>query len=99
MRANRGQKLVQSPGDILLVALTRKGWDQKTLARIMGRPAQMVNEVVKDKKAITSETAHQLEAAGLGPAYRWMSAQALWDLLDVPEGLADVRRRARAARR
>ena len=82
------------PGDALVSALATKGWDQRTLARVLGRPVQMVNEVVQGKKRITTDTAHQLEAAGLGDAVWWMRVQSLWDLRRKPVGLAAIRRRA-----
>ncbi len=36
---------------------------QKELAKQMGRPANTINEIINGKKAITAETALQLEEA------------------------------------
>jgi addiction module HigA family antidote len=40
-----------------------RGWTQKDLAEIMGRPPQAINEIVKGTKQITLETAIELSAA------------------------------------
>src|SRR5271156_690202 len=84
----------ESPGDALVSTLEVKGWNQKTLARVLGRPVQMVNEVVNGKKSITADTSQQLEAAGCGDAIYWMTVQMAWDLRSAPRGLAAIRRRA-----
>jgi HTH-type transcriptional regulator / antitoxin HigA len=90
MKRNAG-----SPAAMLRSTLAELEWDQRTLARILGRPVQMVNEVVNGKKSITVETAYQLEAAGLGDAFYWMTLQVAHDLrTSKPSSLASVRRRA-----
>ena len=50
------------PGEYLAEEIAARGLTQKELARRMGRPANAVNEIVNGKKAITAETALQLEA-------------------------------------
>jgi HTH-type transcriptional regulator/antitoxin HigA len=50
--------------------LAARGWTQKDLARIMQRPAQAINEIVKGGKQITPETAIELrEAFGTSPEF------------------------------
>ena len=51
------------PGEYLAEEIEARGLTQKDLARKMGRPANAINEIIKGKKAITAETALQLEAA------------------------------------
>lgn len=51
-----------------------------TLAEAMGRPVQAVNEIVNSKKAITAETALQLERVLNVPARFWMNLQTDYDL-------------------
>lgn len=51
------------PGDTLLEALQDRGMTQSELAHRMARPLKTVNEIIKGKAAITSETAIQLERA------------------------------------
>ena len=68
------------PGEILAEELDARSMTQRHLAEEMGRPAQVVNEIIKGKKAITPETALQLEDA-LGPSAEfWMGLQATYGL-------------------
>ncbi len=60
------------PGEILAEELEARSMTQRQLAEEMGRPAQVINEIIKGKKAITPATALQLEDA-LGPSAEfWM---------------------------
>jgi len=53
---------------------------QLELALTMGRPPQMVSEIVTGKKSITPDTAIDLEKAlGLDAGF-WVRAQAMYDL-------------------
>lgn len=54
---------VSPPGDFIRNLLEDRGWSQTDLATILGRPIQMVNEIIAAKKAITPETAIDLGAA------------------------------------
>jgi HTH-type transcriptional regulator/antitoxin HigA len=49
------------PGEHLADTLREVGMNQSELARRMGRPQQAINEIVRGVKAITAETALQLE--------------------------------------
>jgi HTH-type transcriptional regulator/antitoxin HigA len=51
-----------APGEHLAEEIQTRGISQKELARRMGRPVNAINEVINGKKAITAETALQLEA-------------------------------------
>jgi addiction module HigA family antidote len=91
----RRERKAKSLGDTLRATLAEVGWNQNTLARIMGRPVAMVCEVVNGTKSITAETAWQLEAAGLGDAMYWLTLQAAHELrVEKPTGLGLVRRRS-----
>jgi HTH-type transcriptional regulator / antitoxin HigA len=61
-----------APGETLLEALQERGMTQSELAQRLGRPLKTVNEIIKGKTAITSETAIQLERA-LGISARFWS--------------------------
>jgi HTH-type transcriptional regulator / antitoxin HigA len=63
------------PGETLAETLAEVGMSQAELAQRMGRPLQMISEIVQGKKAITAETALQLERATGVPANFWNSAQ------------------------
>ena len=47
-----------SPGRILLRELEARGWSQRDLAAIMGRPYQAINQIIRGVKRITPESAH-----------------------------------------
>ena len=53
---------------------------QRELARRSRRPFQVINEIVRGRKAITAETALQLEGEFGTPAYLWLALQADYDL-------------------
>jgi len=56
-----GTDAVIPPGEILEEELGARGMTQKELAQKMGRPIQSVNEIVRGKRALTPETALELE--------------------------------------
>jgi len=79
------QKLVPAravpPGRILSRELEARGWTQKDLAQIMGRPEQAISEIICAKKQIAPETALQLaEAFGTSPEL-WMNLETSYRLL------------------
>ena len=55
--------IVIPPSTILKEEIEARGWTQKDLAEIIGRTAQTINEIVKDKKRINPEIAIGLSAA------------------------------------
>jgi HTH-type transcriptional regulator / antitoxin HigA len=59
------------PGEYLAEVVDELGMSQVDLARRMGRPAQAINEIIKGHKAITSDTALQLEQVTGVPASLW----------------------------
>jgi HTH-type transcriptional regulator / antitoxin HigA len=63
------------PGEYLAEVLEEKGFSQKELAYRMGRPAQAICEIIKGEKAITPETALQLERTLGVPSYIWTSLE------------------------
>ena len=68
------------PGEVLAEELEARSMTQRQLADEMGRPAQVINEIIKGKKAITPATALQLEDA-LGPSAEfWMGLQTTYGL-------------------
>jgi len=64
------------PGEYLLEVLHEKGMTQSELARRLGRPLQPINEIVHGKKAITAQTALQLERVLDVPAHIWTGLEA-----------------------
>jgi HTH-type transcriptional regulator/antitoxin HigA len=49
------------PGDHIKELLGERSWTQRQLAEWMGRPDQVINEIINGKRAVTAETALQLE--------------------------------------
>ena len=68
------------PGVTLAEELEAREMTQKALAEAMDRPVQVVNEIINGKKAITAETALQLERVLDIPARFWMNLQTDYDL-------------------
>jgi len=80
---------ISHPGTILAEELEARAMTQKALAEAMGRSPNVVNAIIQGKKAITAETAIQLERALGIEAGFWLRYQAEYDL---------ARARARLAR-
>lgn len=67
---------VSAPGITLLDLLEERGMTQAELAERTGRPLKTINEIIKGKAAIISETAIQLERALGTPAEIWSQREA-----------------------
>jgi len=80
MEGKRRPARVPSPGRILRRELEARGWTQKDLAGIMGRPAQAISQIVQAKKQITPETALQLAAAFGTSARFWINLETNYQL-------------------
>ncbi|MFQ4140105.1 HigA family addiction module antitoxin [Nodosilinea sp. PGN35] len=71
---------VSPPGRILNRELEARGWTQKDLAEIMGRPHQTINGIINGNKQITPETAIELaEALGTSAEF-WTNLEAKYRL-------------------
>ncbi len=66
---------VSPPGRVLRKELAARAWTQARFARIIGRPVQMVSEIVQGRKRITEETALEIGAAlGTGSRF-WLNME------------------------
>jgi addiction module HigA family antidote len=72
--------LAISPGEILEEEIGALGMTQKELASRLGRPAQVVNEIIRGKKAITHETAIELEKVTGITAHIWVNLESTYQL-------------------
>ena len=64
------------PGEVLAEEVEALGMNQTQLAAALGRPVQVVNEIIRGKKAITQETALGLERVlGIG-AHVWTGLES-----------------------
>lgn len=69
------------PGEYLGEELEARGISQKELAKRMGRPLNAINEIINGKKAITAETALQLEEVMPEiPARFWLNLETDYQL-------------------
>ena len=69
------------PGEYLAEEIKARGITQKELAKRMGRPLNAINEIVRGKKAITAETALQLEDVMPEiPARFWLNLETDYQL-------------------
>ena len=68
------------PGETLGEELEARGLSQSDLARRMERPIQAINEIVRGRKAITAETALQLEDVLGVSADFWLRLEADYQL-------------------
>ncbi len=80
------------PGEYLGEEIEARSISQKELAKRMRRPATAINEIINGKKAITAETALQLELVMPEiPARFWLNLETDYQLTK-----ALVKRRAQA---
>jgi len=80
------------PGEYLAEEIQARAISQRELAKRMSRPVNAINEIVNGKKAVTAETALQLEELMPEiPARFWLNMEADYQLTR-----ATIRRRARA---
>ena len=97
MSTTRRPARVASPGRIITRELEARGWTQRDLAAIMGRPYQAINEIIKGSKQITPETARELAKAFGTTVDFWMNLEANYRLfLAAQEDKEkDIERRSR----
>lgn len=69
------------PGEFLLEVIEDLGISQVELAKRMGRPKQMVNEIIKGTKEITPETALQIADVVGVPAHIWIGLESDYRLI------------------
>ena len=93
-QASRRPAEVFPPGDFIAEELEARGWTQGDLARILGRPLQAVNAIIRGKKAITPETALGLGAAFGTSAEVWLNMETSYRLHQAGPADPDIAERA-----
>lgn len=83
------------PGEFIRDELEARGWEQRDLAEIMGRPERVVSEIISGKRAITAETAQQLGEAFGTSAQVWLNLESAYQLHRLGSPDETVSRRAR----
>ena len=76
------------PGGLLAEEIEARGMTQRELAMRMGRPPQLVSEIVRGRRGISAETALQLEAALGTAAHVWVGLDADYRLALARRGAA-----------
>lgn len=88
---------VFSPGEFLRDELEERGWTNVEFAEILGRPPQVVSEILSGKKAITPETALEIGTALDTSAELWLNLESAYRLHEARSSVApltQVERRA-----
>jgi HTH-type transcriptional regulator/antitoxin HigA len=87
---------VFQPGEYLRDELEARGWTQSEFARIIGRPIQVVNEIINGRKRITVESAKEIGLAlGTGPEL-WLNLENAYRLHTTPAADPAIKKRAAA---
>jgi len=88
---------VTPPGRIIRRELEARGWTQKDLAEITGRPEQVVSQIIQGRKQVTPETALQLAAAFGTSADLWLNLEANYRIYQALQvfGPSEIERRSR----
>lgn len=84
-----------SPGEYIRRELQKRGWSQLDLAAVLQRPVPTINEIVKGKKAVTSEMAVSLGRAFNTSAELWAHREAAYRLSLVGGVDGDTEKKAR----
>jgi HTH-type transcriptional regulator/antitoxin HigA len=71
------------PGATILELIEAKGMTQQQLAERMGRPPNKINEILHGKRAVTVETALELELVLGLPAAYWLEREKTYQLAKV----------------
>ena len=86
------------PGEFLRDELEERGWTQDEFARIIGRPAPLVSEIVRGKRGIAPEMARLIgEALGTSAQF-WMNLDTAYRLYELNRTEAPPARVAQEAR-
>jgi len=68
------------PGETLKEMLEDRGWSQREFARKIGRPEQLISNIINGKSGITAETAVDFaEAFDMSPEF-WINLDARYRL-------------------
>ena len=68
------------PGEMLKDELQARGISQRKFAEIIGCSYSFLNEIIKGKRSISTETALKIEAATGIKAYIWLRLQSAYNM-------------------
>src|SRR4051812_26656364 len=84
-----------TPGERIRNEMESRGWTQRDLAKILGRPLPAVNEVIQGKRAMTPEMAIALQGAFGVSATEWLHMEATFRLAQIDADPGAVASRAK----
>lgn len=87
------------PGEVLSEELDARAMTQRSLAEAIGRPEQVISEIVRGKKGITAETALQLSLVLGISAEFWMNLQSSYELALARQAVRGRQKRLKVAAR
>ena len=88
------------PGEVIKEEIEYRGISQRELAKRIGMPHSVVNEILNGKRIVSTRTAYLMEAALGIPAYSLLRLQLKYDIqtaqadASLQEEIATVRRMA-----
>ena len=85
------------PGEYLRDELAARGWTQARFAAILGRPPQLVSQIINGRKRITDQTAIEIAAALGTSAKVWLNLENTYRLWVARPADPAIARRARQA--
>ena len=94
---SKRQKVAQvfPPGEFLRDELEVRGWTQRDLANVLGRPLQTVNQIINARKRITPETAVELATALDTSPELWLNLENAYRLAQIEKVDARIASRAK----
>jgi len=85
----------RKPGEYIREELSKRKWSQRELAHIIGRPYQMVNELIQGKRAILPDMAIALATAFRTSPDIWMQREYEYQLAKASTDSAPIKRRCK----
>ncbi len=93
--SNELANIIDHPGVFIQEELEARGWSQRDLAFVLGRPEPSINRILNGKASITPSTAKEFaEAFGVSAEF-FVNLQRAYDLARADEPDPAVRHRAR----
>src|SRR3989442_6613209 len=71
------------PGEFIRRELAARGWTQAEFAKVIGRPLQTVNQIIKGRKRIIPETAVAIGSALGDSAELWLKLVSSYPLRQI----------------
>lgn len=77
---------VPPPGEVIDMELEARGWTVEQLAKMIGYPSQLIDEIIEGQKPITSLIAHQLANVFGTSSELWNNLEANYQRYLAPKG-------------